>query len=87
MRLLHDDPQVLRHACSSLRTAGYASDMDAQGEVFLLLEDHGKSRLDQLRHDLHAIDPALDCTSALPSIEEVFAGKIRQRQTKREPST
>jgi ABC-2 type transport system ATP-binding protein len=87
VRLLHDDSQVLHKAYSSLHAAGYASNLDAHGDVFLLLEDHSKSRLDQLRHNLRAINPTLDCTAALPSIEEVFAGKIRQRQTVREPSS
>ena len=86
VRLLHDDFQVLHQACSSLRTTGYTSNVDAHGDVFLLLEDHSKARLDQLRRDLHAIHPTLDCTAALPSIEAVFAGKIRQRQTVQEPS-
>ena len=86
MRVLHDDPQVLQRAGSLLRAAGYTSDLDPHGDVFLLLEDHDKSTLDQLRHHLHAIHPTLDCTAALPSIEEVFAGRIRQRQTGQGPS-
>jgi ABC-2 type transport system ATP-binding protein len=84
VRLLHDDPQVLHNACASLHEAGYTSAIDERGEVFLLLEDHEKSRLEQLRHDLHALHPLLDYTAALPSIEEVFAGKIRQRQIAQE---
>jgi hypothetical protein len=33
-----------------------------------------------LRRRLHALNPTLDGTAALPSIEEVFAGMIRQHQ-------
>jgi ABC-2 type transport system ATP-binding protein len=84
VRLLHDDPQVLHKAYASLRTIGYTSTIDEHGEVFLLLEDHGKPRLEQLRHELHTLSPTLDYTTALPSIEEVFAGKIRQRQIAQE---
>jgi hypothetical protein len=29
---------------------------------------------------LHRLDPTLDFTAALPSIEEVFAGMIRHRR-------
>jgi ABC-2 type transport system ATP-binding protein len=85
VRLLHDDPSVLQQACLSLRAAGYASTMDTHGEVFLLLANHERQGVEQLRRALHALNPTLDCTAALPSIEEVFAGKIRQRQTAQEP--
>lgn len=84
VRLLHDDPKVLHDAVASLQTAGYVSTMDAQGNVLLLLESHEKHHLEQLRRRLHALHPTLDCTAALPSIEEVFAGKIRQRQAAQE---
>lgn len=81
VRLLHDDPEVLHNAYASLRAMGYTSLIDERGDVFLLLEDHEQPRLAQLRHELHALSPTLDYTASLPSIEEVFAGKIRQRLT------
>ena len=84
VRLLHDDLQMLHKAYASLRATGYTSTIDEHGEVFLLLEDYEKPRLEQLRHELHALSPTLDYTAALPSIEEVFAGKIRQRQIAQE---
>ena len=46
----------------------------------LLLPDDDAQTLQQLRQVLTAIDPALGFAPALPSIEEVFAGMIRQRQ-------
>jgi hypothetical protein len=75
---------VLTDAAASLRKSGYVVQTNAQGEVSLLLRDGGKDNLDQLRHHLHVLDPALDCTPALPSIEEVFAGMIHQRQVGQE---
>jgi ABC-2 type transport system ATP-binding protein len=80
VRLLHHDPQVVTNATVALRSTGYQVQSEASGEAFLLLQDNTKARLDQLRRELHQIDPTLDCTAALPSIEDVFAGKIRQRQ-------
>jgi ABC-2 type transport system ATP-binding protein len=80
VRLVHDDPEVLSRAATSLHASGYTVSSDLPDEAFLLLPDGGKRSLDQLRHHLHTLDPALECTAALPSIEEVFAGKIRQRQ-------
>jgi ABC-type multidrug transport system ATPase subunit len=84
VRLLHDDPQVLHQAYATLRAAGYSSTMDEHGDAFLLLAHHEKPQLEQLRRDLHALHPTLDYTATLPSIEEVFAGKIRQRQIAQE---
>jgi ABC-2 type transport system ATP-binding protein len=84
VRLLHDEPRVLTAAAASLRAAGYHVEPGDRGEVNLRLADGGRARLEQLRHRLHALNPALDYTAALPSIEEVFAGMIRQRQPAQE---
>jgi len=80
VRLLHDDQHVLAKAADALRAAGHHVERGNKEEVYLLLSDGNQTSLDQLRHALYAIDPALDYTSALPSIEEVFAGMIRRRQ-------
>jgi len=80
VRLLHDDRQVIANAATALHAAGYNVQSTVSEETFLLLKDNTKATLDWLRRELHQINPALDCTAALPSIEEVFAGKIRQRQ-------
>jgi len=85
MRLLHDDPQVLASAAAFLRTAGDQVELAENGEVRVLLADRSPASLDRLRSHLHTIDAALDCTAVLPSIEEVFAGMIRQRQQAQEP--
>ncbi|HEV8712800.1 MAG TPA: ABC transporter ATP-binding protein [Candidatus Binatia bacterium] len=84
VRLLHDEPQVLTAAAASLRPAGYHVEPGDNGEVYLLLADGSRASLDQLRHHLHTLNPTLDCTAALPSIEEVFAGMIRQHQPAQE---
>lgn len=84
VRLLHDDPQVLAQAATALPPLGYAVTPRSNGEIQLLLTDGSKASLDRLRHHLHTLDPALDCTAALPSIEEVFAGMIQQRQVVQE---
>ena len=81
VRLLHDDPQVLAQAADALRSAGYIIAPRSNGEVQLLLADGSKAQLDRLRHTLQTLDPRLDFTAALPSIEEVFAGMIRQRRS------
>lgn len=87
VRLLHDDPQVLAQAATALPPLGYAVTPGSNGEIQLLLTDGSKASLDRLRHHLHTLDPALDCTAALPSIEEVFAGMIQQRQVVQEHNT
>jgi len=87
VRLLHEDPQVLTKAATSLRGLGYAVQLEEPGSVFLLPQDNNKARLSRLRHALHDISPTLEYTAALPSIEEVFAGRIRQRQSGTEAST
>jgi len=84
LRLLHDDPQVVAAAAAPLRTAGYQVEVGAHGEIYVLLADGSRANLDQLRRRLHALNPTLDGTAALPSIEEVFAGMIRQHQPAQE---
>ncbi len=85
VRLLHEDPQVLTTAAAFLRTVGYQVEPAENGEVRLLLADRSHASLDRLRQHLHTVDATLDCTAVLPSIEEVFAGMIRQRQQSQEP--
>lgn len=84
VRLLHEDPQLLAGAAAALQAAGYVAESDGSSEVRILLTDGSRASLDRLRHHLHALDPSLDCTAVLPSIEAVFAGMIRQRQAARE---
>jgi len=82
--LHHDDRFTLLRAEAPLRSAGYTvrtTDERTKPTVRIILTDAHAATLDRLRHDLHTIDPALDFTADLPSIEEVFAGMIRQRQT------
>lgn len=85
VRLLHDQRQVLANAAKALRTTGYTVQINDREEISLLLPNGSKENLDQLRHHLHTLNPELDCTPTLPSIEEVFAGMIRQRQAGQEP--
>ena len=80
VRLLHDDQQVLAQAEAALRSVGYTVEPRSNGEVRVRLADGSKAQLDRLRHHLQALDPHLEFTAALSSIEEVFAGMIRQRQ-------
>lgn len=85
VRLLHDDVQVVTNAATPLRALGYAVYAEAD-KVYLLLHNNAKDNLSRLRQALHDINPALEYTAELPSIEEVFAGRIRQRQSPPEPS-
>lgn len=87
VRLLHDDLQVLHTAATSLRAMDYTVQSDESNSVLLLLHDNAQDRLDQLQHALHDLSPTLEYTAELPSIEEVFAGRIRQRQAQTEAST
>jgi ABC-2 type transport system ATP-binding protein len=80
VRLLHNDRLVVTNAATALHAAGYNVQSPVSEETFLLLQDNAKATLDRLRRELHQINPTLDCTAALPSLEDVFAGKIRQRQ-------
>lgn len=79
VRLLHDDLRVVAWTAEALRSSGYVIE-DGNGEVRVLLPDGDRASLDRLRQALHTLDPALEFTAALPSIEEVFARMIRQRQ-------
>lgn len=82
--LHHDDRPTLLRAEAHIRSAGYTvntTDEDTKLTVRVILTDANAATLDRLRHDLQVIDPMLDFTADLPSIEEVFAGMIRQRQT------
>jgi len=85
VRLYHDDPHVLAQAEQWVRSAGYTvvpSRQDSGTATQLLLADGSPVRLDRLRRDLHAIDPTLDFTVELPSMEDVFAGMINQHRDK-----
>jgi ABC-2 type transport system ATP-binding protein len=84
VRLLHESKAVVTDATALLRAAGYIVQTETQGDTFLLLSDASKENRERLRQDLHRINPTLEYTAALPSIEEVFAGMIRQRQPKLE---
>lgn len=84
VRLLHTDPQVLTRAATSLQVQGYHVEIDTSGEVYALLVESSSSSLDRFRRDLHPLDPTLDCTAALPSIEDVFTGMIRQQRAAQE---
>jgi ABC-2 type transport system ATP-binding protein len=86
VRLLHEEPQVLTNAAASLRSQGYAVQREEPGGVFVLLRDNKQETLSRWRSTLRDLSPALEYTTALPSIEEVFAGRIRQRQTRAEAS-
>jgi ABC-2 type transport system ATP-binding protein len=82
--LYHDDRSTLLHAETHLRSAGYTVNTlneETDLTVRVLFADASSATLDRLRHDLRVIDPMLDFTVDLPSIEDVFAGMIRQRQT------
>jgi ABC-type multidrug transport system ATPase subunit len=82
--LHHDDRSTLLRAETRVRAAGYTVSTTSEGTsltVRVMLTDASSTTLDRLRHHLHALDPTLDFTADLPSIEEVFAGMIRQRQT------
>jgi ABC-2 type transport system ATP-binding protein len=84
VRLLHTDPTVLQQAAIVLRTAGSTVEITNDGEVQVLLSDGSKPTVDRLRHQLHTLNPTLEFTAALPSLEKVFAGMIRQRQIAKE---
>lgn len=82
--LRHDDPATRARAEARLRASGYIVRTTREAPhvtVRLMLPDASTATLDRLRHHLQAIDPTLDFTTDLPSIEAIFAGMIRQRQT------
>lgn len=89
VRLLHDNQSLLTRAEQQLRSVGYTVVSPSSGSsaaTHVVLADGSPARLDRLRHDLHALDPALDFIVDLPSIEDVFAGMIRQRRAFQERS-
>ncbi|MBM4255673.1 MAG: ABC transporter ATP-binding protein [Deltaproteobacteria bacterium] len=87
VRLLHDNPQIVTHAVAPLSALGYTVHQDTSDAVFLLLPTNNKEEVSHMRHALHTINPTLEYTAALPSIEEVFAGRIRQRQGRAETAS
>lgn len=87
VRLRHDDQAILSRAEAHMRSTGYVVNTTSVGEnrtIHVVLTDASAATLDRFRDELHAIAPTLDFTADLPSIEEVFAGMIRQRQTQGE---
>ena len=83
VRLIHANPAVLRTAAqqlaSSFRLQSNANET-VNETVWVTLPDESPHTIGQLRQALSVIDADLGFTPALPSIEEVFAGMIRQRQ-------
>ena len=79
VRLVHTDQTVAYNAAQRLAETHHIRRPEAQAAL-LLLPDDAAQTLQQLRQALTAIDPGLGFAPALPSIEEVFAGMIRQRQ-------
>ncbi len=85
VRLVHTDRTVAHNAAQRLSETYQLRRPAAQSEAgeqsaFLLLPDDGTQTIQQFLQALTTIDPALGFASALPSIEEVFTGMIRQRQ-------
>ncbi|MGE0821789.1 MAG: ABC transporter ATP-binding protein [Candidatus Binatia bacterium] len=84
VRLHHDDARVLAAAKERLQAEGHPVTVlpreGAKEEIQVLLKDGAPARLSRFRQELHQLDPTLDCTAALPSIEEVFSGMIRRQE-------
>lgn len=83
VRLVHTNPAIVRNAAQHLQSA-FTLQSDADASVWVLLPDDDPHTTGQLRQALSAIDTDLGFTPALPSIEDVFAGMIRQRQQSEE---
>lgn len=83
VRLVHTNPAIVRTAAQHLQAA-FSLQSDADASVCVLLPDDDPHTTGQLRQALSAIDTDLSFTPALPSIEDVFAGMIRQRQQSEE---
>ncbi|HJY80477.1 MAG TPA: ABC transporter ATP-binding protein [Candidatus Binatia bacterium] len=79
VRLLHRNPEVVRRAAERLQ-GGFAVHFTRDGAAFILLPDDSTQSAGRLRRELAAINPELDFTTDLPSLEEVFAGMIRAHQ-------
>lgn len=80
VRLLHSDSDVVRRAAERLRGTFTLLHSTLDGAAFVLLPDDSVQSTGRLRRELAAIDPELDFTTDLPSLEEVFAGMIRAHQ-------
>lgn len=79
VRLLHQDPAMVRHAAEKLQGT-FTSPPAVDRAVFVLLPDGSAQSTGRLRRELAAIDLDLSFITDLPSIEEVFAGMIRKPQ-------
>ena len=85
VRLVHTDQTIVHNAAQRLHATYHLQRAEAQSQekeqpAFILLPDDDAQTIQQLRQALTSIDPELGLAPALPSIEEVFAGMIRQRQ-------
>ena len=85
VRLVHPDQAFAHKAAQRLRENYHLQRTEAQAQeeeqsTVILLPNDDTQTVQQLRQALTAIDPELGLAPALPSIEEVFAGMIRQRQ-------
>ena len=81
VRLVHTDQTVVDNAAQRLSASYRLRQPEAGGQsAFILLPDDAAQTVQQFRQALTTLDPALGFAPALPSIEEVFAGMIRQRQ-------
>jgi ABC-2 type transport system ATP-binding protein len=83
VRLRHPALPEIRGTAERLHTVGYTV-MPATTEhppaIEVLLPDGSPRQLEQLRLDLQTLAPGFTMTVALPSLEEVFTGMIRQRR-------
>ena len=83
VRLVHTNPAIVGKAAQQLQAVFRllsGADKTAETNVLVTLPDDNPYTTGQLRQALSGIDPDLSFTPALPSIEEVFAGMIRQRR-------
>ena len=88
VRLRHPVLQESSEAVECLHASGYTvipAIPEHPTDIQVLLPDGSPSRLEELRHDLQRLAPGLRMTVALPSIEDVFGGMIRQRRLSQEP--
>lgn len=83
VRLAHANPATI-HAAAQRLGSSFRLQSDTNQTVFLTLPDGSPQTTGHLRQTLSTIDPGLSFTPALPSIEEVFTGMIRQRQQREE---
>ena len=85
VRLVHADPARVRAAAQRLAGSFRLHPSPPETSCVILPDDSPGTR-GQLRQALRAIDPELTFSPALPSIEDVFAGMIRQRRQAEEPA-